>query len=195
MTDIHEIKLAEHELKRHRDPHIELVRERTRAQDARVDAEGLALAADANRQSSSRPTCHFTGLRTPIHAIINAVGVEGARRQTRQTALLRQNIQAAASYCAAFQLALLDIKLGRQDAHEPCAIANRAAARKDVIGESGLCGFRQVRFAIRIDEAVEHGAMGCAAHAGPAQLWFRRRGQVQSGERGDQVLRVEHLRI
>jgi signal transduction histidine kinase len=152
LTDIDAAKLAEQELKRHRDDLAGLVEERTAsAEAARAEAEKARLAAEAANRSKSEFLANMSHeLRTPMHAILSfaSFGVDKAGRAERdKLAHYFGNIHKSGARLLILLNDLLDLsklEAGKMEmqlsAHDPAALLG------DAIGEAeALAKSREVR--------------------------------------------------
>jgi signal transduction histidine kinase/CHASE1-domain containing sensor protein len=149
LSDIHEARLAEDELKRHRDDLAGLVAERTAsAEQAREEAERAREAAERANYSKSEFLANMSHeLRTPMHAILSfaSFGVEKAARIEREK-LTRYfaNIQKSGTRLLMLLNDLLDLsklEAGKMDMNlqsaDPAALMREAIAEAEALAGQG----------------------------------------------------------
>ena len=149
LTDIHEARLAEEELKRHRDGLAGLVEERTAsAEAARAEAERAREAAETANRSKSEFLANMSHeLRTPMHAILSFAnfGAEKAPQAGREKlAHYFANIQKGGQRLLALLNDLLDLsklEAGKMEMHlapaDPAELLRDALAEADALAKSG----------------------------------------------------------
>jgi PAS domain S-box-containing protein len=148
MSDIHEAKLAEEELTRHRDDLAGLVAARTASADAtRLEAERAREAAEtANRSKSDFLANMSHELRTPMHAILSfaSFGVEKTGRAEREKLLhYFRNIQKSGARLLTLLNDLLDLsklEAGKMEMQlretDPAGLIREAAAEAEALANS-----------------------------------------------------------
>jgi len=151
MSDIQEAKLAEDELRRHRDDLAGLVAERTAsAESARAEAERARELAEAANYSKSEFLANMSHeLRTPMHAILSfaSFGVEKAPGAERDK-LMRYfaNIQKSGNRLLMLLNDLLDLaklEAGKMEMRleraDPAALMREAVAEAEALaGQQGV---------------------------------------------------------
>jgi PAS domain S-box-containing protein len=148
-SDVHEARLAEDELKRHRDNLAQLVEERTAGLEiARREAEAQRTRAEASRENAERANLaksEFLAnmsheLRTPMHAIISFAnfGVDRHDRAERDKLLhYFRNIQKSGSRLLTLLNDLLDLsKLEAGKMQMDLASLQPAGLVAEAVGES-----------------------------------------------------------
>jgi signal transduction histidine kinase len=148
MTDIHEAKLAEEELRRHRDDLAGLVEERTAsAESARMEAEKAREAAEAANRSKSEFLANMSHeLRTPMHAILSfaTFGVDKADKAERdKLAHYFGNIQKSGNRLLILLNDLLDLsklEAGKMEMHlqevDPAEVMKEAMGEAEALAKS-----------------------------------------------------------
>ncbi|HEY4371401.1 MAG TPA: CHASE domain-containing protein [Burkholderiales bacterium] len=152
LSDIHEAKLAEEELRRHRDDLAGLVAERTAsAEAARQEAERAREAAEAANYSKSEFLANMSHeLRTPMHAILSfaTFGVEKvAQAEREKLSHYFGNIQKSGQRLLALLNDLLDLsKLEAGKMEMQLRDTDLAALIREAATEAeALAGSHQVR--------------------------------------------------
>jgi len=159
MSDIHEAKLAEEELRRHRDDLAGLVEERTAsAEAARREAEKAREAAEAANRSKSEFLANMSHeLRTPMHAILSfaTFGVDKVARAERdRLAHYFGNIQKSGNRLLILLNDLLDLsklEAGKMEMH--LKEVNPAEVMKEAMGEAeALAKSGEIRVELQVPE-------------------------------------------
>jgi hypothetical protein len=160
VSDIHDARLAEIELRRHRDNLAQLVEERTAGlEQARLDAEASREVAERANLAKSEFLANMSHeLRTPMHAIISFAnfGVDKADRAERDKLLhYFRNIQKSGSRLLSLLNDLLDLsKLEAGKMEMALAPANAAALLGDAVLEAeAFAQARAVRLVVDADPA------------------------------------------
>jgi signal transduction histidine kinase len=142
LSDIHEARLAEDEIRRHRDNLAQLVEERTaRFEQARLEAEASREVAERANLAKSEFLANMSHeLRTPMHAIISFAnfGVDKSAKAEREKLLhYFRNIQKSGSRLLSLLNDLLDLsKLEAGRMEMAMAPVNAAALLAEAIGEA-----------------------------------------------------------
>jgi signal transduction histidine kinase len=148
MSDIHQAKLAEAELRRHRDDLAGLVAARTAsAEAARQEAERAREAAETANFSKSEFLANMSHeLRTPMHAILSfaSFGVEKAGHAERDKLLhYFGNIQKSGARLLSLLNDLLDLsklEAGKMEMQlretDPAGLIREAAAEAEALANS-----------------------------------------------------------
>jgi PAS domain S-box-containing protein len=169
LSDIHEARLAEDELKRHRDDLAGLVAERTAsAVSAREEAEQAREAAEAANRSKSEFLANMSHeLRTPMHAILSfaSFGVDKAQFGERAKLLhYFGNIQKSGARLLTLLNDLLDLsklEAGKMEMRlRPVSMAEllaEAVAEAEALAKSCEVGLR-VQVPAALPQAVLDGA-------------------------------------
>ena len=160
ISDITEARLAEIELRRHRDNLAHLVEERTAGlEQARLDAEASREAAERANLAKSEFLANMSHeLRTPMHAIISFAnfGVDKSDRAERDKLLhYFRNIQKSGSRLLSLLNDLLDLsKLEAGKMDMAMAPVNAAALLADVIVEAeAFAQNRNIQLVLEADPA------------------------------------------
>jgi signal transduction histidine kinase/CHASE1-domain containing sensor protein len=157
LSDIHEARLADDELRRHRDDLAGLVAERTAsAEQARQDAERAREAAERANYSKSEFLANMSHeLRTPMHAILSfaSFGVEKSGRAEREKLThYFANIQKSGTRLLMLLNDLLDLsklEAGKMDMNLQSADP-AALLREAVIEAEALAGQGGVRLELQV---------------------------------------------
>jgi PAS domain S-box-containing protein len=148
LTDINESKVAEEELKRHRDDLAGLVEERTAsAEAARREAERAMLAAESANRSKSEFLANMSHeLRTPMHAILSFAnfGRDKAGQAERDKLLhYFANIQKSGARLLTLLNDLLDLsklEAGKMEMHltplDPAELLREAMGEAEALAKS-----------------------------------------------------------
>lgn len=160
ISDIHDARLAEIELRQHRDNLARLVEERTAGlEQARLDAEASREAAERANLAKSEFLANMSHeLRTPMHAIISfaSFGVDKSDRAERDKLLhYFRNIQKSGSRLLALLNDLLDLsKLEAGKMDMAMAPVNAATLLADAIAEAeAFAQNRAVQLVLEADPA------------------------------------------
>jgi PAS domain S-box-containing protein len=163
LSDIHEARLAEDEIMRHRDNLAQLVEERTAGlEQARVEAEASREVAERANQAKSEFLANMSHeLRTPMHAIISFAnfGVDKSEKAEREKLLhYFRNIQKSGSRLLSLLNDLLDLsKLEAGRMEMAMATVNAAALLADAIAEAeAFAQARSVHLCLDADADALH---------------------------------------
>jgi len=156
LTDIHDAKQAEQELKRHRDGLAGLVEERTAsAEAARREAEAAREAAEAASRAKSEFLANMSHeLRTPMHAILSfaSFGVDKAGQAEREKLLhYFSNIQKSGNRLLLLLNDLLDLsKLEAGKMEMRLRTIDPSLVLEEALGEAeALAKSRDIRIELR----------------------------------------------
>ncbi|MDB5805663.1 MAG: domain S-box [Betaproteobacteria bacterium] len=159
LTDIHAAKLAEEELRRHRDGLAGLVEERTAsAESARVEAVAAREAAETANRSKSEFLANMSHeLRTPMHAILSfaTFGVDKAgEAERKKLSHYFHNIQKSGNRLLALLNDLLDLsklEAGKMDI-DPQPVRPADLLREAVIEAEALAKHREISLELDLAE-------------------------------------------